>query len=90
MMTDCNTLQCKLKVVCLGILHSQWYFIPEHFDPRWLKVFDFWFFVTLIFGGVAMLIPFLALIYILLIYVLLLIAQRFKKLNDNSTTDINS
>ncbi|AFZ48101.1 hypothetical protein Cyast_2151 [Cyanobacterium stanieri PCC 7202] len=87
---DCNALWCKFKAVCLDILHAQLCFIPEHFDPRWLKVFDFWFFVTLIFGGFSMLIPFLALIYILLIYVLLLIAQRFKKLNDNSTTDINS
>ncbi len=37
-----------------------------------------------------MLIPFLALIYILLIYVLLVLAQKLRKLNNNSTTDINS
>ncbi|AUC60394.1 hypothetical protein AA637_04090 [Cyanobacterium sp. HL-69] len=87
---DCNALRCKFEAVCLDILYSQCYFIPEHFDPRWLKVFDFWFVVTLIFGGFSMLIPFLALIYVLLVYILLLIAQRFKKLNDKSTTDINS
>ncbi|MBE9223171.1 hypothetical protein IQ215_10735 [Cyanobacterium stanieri LEGE 03274] len=87
---DCNALRCKFETVCLDILYGSLYFIPEHFDPRWLKVFDFWFFVTLIFGGFSMLIPFLALIYVLLVYVLLLIAQRFKKLNDKSTTDINS
>ncbi|MGY6530220.1 MAG: hypothetical protein ACXITR_09850 [Cyanobacterium sp.] len=87
---DCNALRCKFKAVCLDILHGQWYFIPEHFDLLWLKVFDFWFFVTLIFGGFSMLIPFLALIYVLLVYILLLVAQRFKKLNDKSTTDINS